>query len=126
MKLNDEQKKFLEQLYDAGIGYQIMDIYGSGYRELNVDQVVEYLRDTDAWFAEVYGVSIETLRKVEEFNDDSRCISMTRQGHRCKNNCNGAFRSPKEFVDGVTNVCPTHREVGLTYEKRQALKSNRK
>lgn len=110
----DELKTAIKLISDSGISLFAGNDIEGGMFEVDVNQAIKYIENSEQFFADKYGVSIETVReyKATLFNYDRRCSAITTKNKQC-NNFGQGWRSIEEFDKDRSNLCRLHSKANL-------------
>ena len=98
-------KEVLEYLESKEIHF-ISKVEGESCFDLTKNQVLLFLKDRDAAYADFYGVPIKIYRAWKNFDG---CEAMTKRKRKCRYPSIYRPDDPKEFKFGISDRCPIHR-----------------
>ena len=103
-----ELRAFFEFAKKHGIYFYIGRIAG-GCMDVTPDQAVQYIENSYKFYADLYGITVETVKLFEAHLKDPYCTAITTKNKRCKNRSIDNFEL-KAFKYGETTLCERHRK----------------
>lgn len=110
----DELKTAAKIMSDAGILIGVSDIISGGDFELEPDEVASYVEDYKQFFADLYKVSVETVREYLAYKKVAhQCSALTKNNKECRRRVYD-YKTIHEFEKNRDRFCNSHSLLTVT------------
>lgn len=105
---NSQSNEFLKTAANAGVMFYVYDIMG-GCRDIEPEQIINFIEDSNKFFAELYGVTVEKIKDYLECRQDRQCAAMTTKKKRCANRAEWVGKDISDYDFEKSKLCVRHQ-----------------